>query len=107
MESWLTDHRAVIASLTGWTTGDKEATDDHLGLLLTALGEDDDESVQLRQQLGQHLIQAFALPTKVARYGTSSFSGHRAIPEVGETAHITTASRHRARDAGLYLAGLA
>ncbi len=87
MESWLNDHRAVIASLTDWMIGDKEATDDRLGLLLTALGENEDGGVQLQQQLGQHLIQAFALPTEVARYDTSSFSVHHAVPETGEAAH--------------------
>lgn len=87
MESWLNDHRTVIASLTGWTIGEKEATDDRLGLLLTAMGEDEAQGVEMQQQLGQQLIQAFALPTEVARYDTTTFSVHHAVPEAGEPAH--------------------
>lgn len=87
MEEWLNDHRTVIAHSTGWKIGEKEATDDRLGLLLTALGEDEEQGVQMQQQLGQYLIQAFALPTEVARYDTTSFSVHHAVPEAGEPAH--------------------
>ena len=49
MESWLNDHRVVIRQLTGWPLGEKEATDDRLGLLLTALGEDEGPGVRLQQ----------------------------------------------------------
>lgn len=87
MESWLTEHRTVIASVTGWTIGDKEATDDRLGILLTTLGEDDGQAVKLQKELSQHVIQAFDLPTEVARYDTSSFSVHHAVPEAGEAPH--------------------
>lgn len=87
MEEWLNDHRTVITRSTGWRIGEKEATDDRLGLLLTALGEDEEQGVQMQQQLGQHLIQAFALPTEVARYDTTSFSVHHAVAEAGEPVH--------------------
>lgn len=87
MEEWLNDHRTVIARITGWTLGEKEATDDRLGLLLTALGEDEEQGVQMQQQLGQQLIQAFALPSEVARYDTTTFSVHHAVPEAGEPVH--------------------
>ena len=87
MESWLTEHRTVIASVTGWTIGDKEATDDRLGTLLTTLGEDEGQAVKLQKELSQHVIQAFDLPTEVARYDTSSFSVHHAVPEAGEGPH--------------------
>lgn len=87
MESWLNDHRVVISQLTGWSLGQKEATDDRLGLLLSALGEDEEQGVRLQQQMGQHLIQAFALPTEVARYDTTTFSVHHAVPEAGAATH--------------------
>lgn len=87
MENWLNDHRTVIMRLTGWPLGEKEATDDRLGLLLTALGEDEEQGVKMQQKMGQHLIQAFALPTEVARYDTTTFSVHHAVPEAGEPSH--------------------
>lgn len=87
MESWLTNHRTVIATVTGWTIGDKEATDDRLGILLTTLGEDEAQAGALQKELGQHIIQAFELPTDVARYDTSSFSVHHAVPEADEAPH--------------------
>lgn len=87
MESWLQDHRTVIATMTGWSIGEKEATDDRLGLLLTALGEDEAKGVAMQQQLGQHLIQAFELPTEVGRYDTTTFSVHHRVAQEGEPAH--------------------
>lgn len=87
MENWLNDHRTVIASLTGWTIGEKEATDDRLGILLTTLGEDEAQAVKLQKEMSQRVIQAFDLPTEVARYDTSSFSVHHAVPEAGEAPH--------------------
>ena len=38
MEEWLADHRCVLAEVTGWDIGAKEATDDRLGDLLAAIG---------------------------------------------------------------------
>lgn len=84
MEGWLNDHRTVIEQVTGWTIGKKEATDDRLGLLLDELGHDEQKGVTLQQRLGEHLIQAYELPTDVVRYDTSSFSVHHAVPEEGE-----------------------
>jgi transposase len=87
MEKWLQQRQTVITKVTGWQLGDKEATDDRLGLLLTTLGEDEEQGVKIQRQLGQHLIQAFALPTEVGRYDTSSFSVHHAAAENGEDPH--------------------
>lgn len=84
MEGWLNDHRTVIEQVTGWSIRPKEATDDHIGLLLDELGSSEEKGVLLQQQLGEHLIQAYELPTDVARYDTTSFSVHHAVPEAGE-----------------------
>lgn len=84
MEGWLNDHQTIIEQVTGWTIGEKEATDDRLGLLLDELGNEEEKGVILQQRLGQHLIQAYELPTEVGRYDTSSFNVHHAIPEDGE-----------------------
>lgn len=86
MEGWLNDHRTVIEQVTGWSIRPKEATDDHIGLLLEAMGSSEEKGVVLQQQLGEHLIRAYELPTDVARYDTTSFSVHHAVPEPGEAA---------------------
>ena len=84
MEGWMNDHRTVIEQVTGWSIRPKEATDDHIGLLLDELGKSEEKGVLLQQQLGEHLIRAYELPTEVARYDTTSFSVHHAVPEPGE-----------------------
>jgi transposase len=87
MEKWLVEHHTVLEQATGWSIGSKEATDDRLGILLSAMGEDEEESIQFQRQMGSHLIQAFELPTRVGRYDTSTFSVHHAPPRTGESKH--------------------
>ena len=84
MEGWLNDHRMVIEQVTGWPIRQKEATDDRIGLLLDELGYSEEKGVTLQERLGEHLIQAYELPTDVGRYDTTSFSVHHAVPEPGE-----------------------
>ncbi len=81
MEGWLNDHRMVIEQVTGWPIRQKEATDDRIGLLLDELGYSEEKGVTLQERLGEHLIQAYELPTDVGRYDTTSFSVHHAVPE--------------------------
>jgi hypothetical protein len=33
MGKWVVEHKIVLEKITGWTIGDKDATDDHLGIL--------------------------------------------------------------------------
>jgi len=63
--------------------GPKEATDDRLGDLLSIMGEDEERGPALQREMGQHLIQAYALPTKVARFDTTTFNVHHAPSEEG------------------------
>jgi transposase len=86
MEEWVAARPLVLKQATGWPIEVKDATDDRLGDLLTALGEDEERGVMLQRQLGQHLIQAYALPTEVGRYDTTSFSVHHAVVEDGQAA---------------------
>ena len=86
MEGWLNDHRTVIEQVTGWSIRQKDATDDRIGLLLDELGYSEEKGGILQQRLGEHIIQAYELPTEVARYDTTSFSVHHAVPEPGEAA---------------------
>jgi transposase len=76
LEEWVMTHRTVLEQATGWEISDKDATDDRLDIVLDAVGQDEEHSVQFQRQLGQHLIQAYALPTEVARYDTTTVSVH-------------------------------
>lgn len=87
MEDWLETHRQVLVELTGWEVQAKDGTDDRLGLLLDSLGENDEQIYAFQKILSQEQIQAFALPTKVVRYDTTSFSVHHAPPTGDETKH--------------------
>lgn len=87
MEKWVEDHRYSLEGLTGWTIREKEATDDRLGILLENLGQDEESVYEMQQKLSHHQIQAFELPTQVARYDTTSFSVHHEPSKAGEAAH--------------------
>ena len=87
MEQWVKEHHTVLEQVTGWSIGDKEATDDRLGIMLDALGSDKEQSVEFQRQLGGQVIQAYELPTKVGRYDTSSFSVHHAPADGEQPAH--------------------
>lgn len=74
MEEWVMQHKSVIEQVTGWKLGDKEATDDRLGIMMETLCEDEDKGVEFEVQIGGHIIQAHELPTEVGRYDTTSFN---------------------------------
>jgi len=78
METWLTEHRLVLEAVTGWQIHPKDATDDRLGRMLGIFGGDQEQAVMFQQRMGQHMIQAYKLPGKIARYDTTSFSVHHA-----------------------------
>ena len=78
MMEWVVNHRWVLCRATGWKIHPKEATDDRLGDLLTVLGKDEKRGYDLQRELGQHLIKAYTLPSRVARYDTTTFSVHHA-----------------------------
>lgn len=78
MEPWLADHQTLIEQITGWQFTSKDATDDRLATMIQALGTDDSVRIEFQTTMGQHLIQAYALPTNVARYDTTSFNVHHA-----------------------------
>lgn len=74
VEEWEREHHHTLELSTGWQIGTKDLTDDRMGRLLEVLGEDEAQSVAYQQQQSQHLIRAYALPTAVARYDTTTFS---------------------------------
>jgi transposase len=86
MEDWLAEHQVVLEHATGWQIRVKDGTDDRVGDLLSALGADEERSVLVQRRLGQHLIQAYALPTEVGRYDTTTFTVYHAPEANGKTA---------------------
>ena len=76
MESWVAEHKTVLEEVTGWTIGDKDATDDRLGILLEDIGKDAEKMDEFQTKNGRNLIQAFDLPTKIVRYDTTSVNTH-------------------------------
>ena len=84
MEEWVERHRTTLEAVTGWPIGPKECTDDRLGRLLAVLGRNDDILHLFQRDLGKQLIQAYSLPTEVARFDTSTFSVHHAAEKEGE-----------------------
>jgi hypothetical protein len=67
MEEWVVQHKNVIEKVAGWKVGDKEVTDDRLGIMMEVLGGDEDKDVECQLQIGGHMIQAHDLPTEIGR----------------------------------------
>ena len=84
MEAWVVSHRTTLEKLTGWAIRLKDATDDRVGHMMEVIGREEEAGVRFQRQVGQNLIQAYALPTEVARYDTTSFSVYHAAPEEGQ-----------------------
>ena len=86
VEEWEHEHHHTLELSTGWQIGEKDLTDDRLGRLMEVLGEDEAQSVAYQQQQSQHLIRAYALPTRVARYDTTTFNVYHDPPAKSEAA---------------------
>jgi transposase len=74
VEEWSIKHCTILEQSTGWHIRDREMTDDRLGRLVEVLGTDEAKSLRYQRMQSQHLIQAYTLPTDVARYDTTTFS---------------------------------
>ena len=74
VEPWVEAHRQILELSTGWSIGEKDATDDRLGRVVEELGKQSEARLEIEVKLGRHLIGAYQLPTEVARADTSSFS---------------------------------
>ena len=78
MEAWVAKRQHLLEQLTGWTLTPKDATDDRLGILTQVLGSDPEQQVAYQVEQGKDLIQAYELPTEVARYDATSFNVYHA-----------------------------
>lgn len=76
MEHWVMEHKTILELTTGWQIGDKDATDDRLGIMMDDFGKVPENILEFQREMGQHLIQAFELPTEVVRYDTTSVNVH-------------------------------
>jgi len=74
VEGWVKTHIKVLELVTGWSIGEKDASDDRLARVVEELGRQEEACAQIEMKMGQHLIRAYELPTEVARADTSSFS---------------------------------
>jgi transposase len=74
VEPWVEAHRKILELSTGWTIGEKDASDDRLARVVEELGKQSEARQEIEVKLGRHLIRAYELPTLVARADTSSFS---------------------------------
>lgn len=88
VEEWEREHHHTLEVSTGWQIGEKDLTDDRLGRLLEVLGADDAQSAAYQQQQSQHLIRAYALPTAVVRYDTTTFNVYHAPTAETESAGL-------------------
>jgi transposase len=88
VEDWEREHHHTLELSTGWQIKEKDLTDDRLGRLLEVLGEDEAQSAAYQQHQSQHLIRAYALPTAVARYDTTTFNVYHEPTAESETAGL-------------------
>lgn len=86
VEDWGREHHYTLELSTGWDIGDKDLTDDRMGRMLEVLGADEARGATYQRQQSQHLIYAYALPTAVARYDTTSFNVYHDPPAETEAA---------------------
>ena len=75
-EAWIKSHRQILELTTGWSIGEKDATDDRLARMVEEFGKQEEACRQIEVKLGQHVIRAYELSTEVARADTTSFSVH-------------------------------
>ena len=85
VEDWVKQHHQTLSNATGWSIGLKDASDDRLASLLEVIGAGVESRHRVEEQLGQRMIQAYELPTEVARCDTSSFTVYHQIEPENET----------------------
>ena len=84
VEPWVETHRKILELSTGWSIGEKDASDDRLARVVEELGKQTEARQEIEVKLGRHLIRAYELPTLIARADTSSFSVNHQ-QEVGDS----------------------
>jgi len=76
MEDWVEEHRILLEIVTGWEIGEKDATDDRIGIMMSEFGNSTAKILEFHQNNGHQIIPAFELPTEIGRYDTTSVNVH-------------------------------
>ena len=84
VEGWVRAHRRTLEQASGWTIGDKDASDDRLADLVSAIGGSP-QLATLEEAMAQQVVRAYALPTDMARCDSSSFSVYHQAQAEGST----------------------
>ena len=84
VEDWSNRHIQTLKIGSGWSIRAKDVSDDRLGALVEIIGRQMESREQIEQELGQRMIQAYELPTDIARCDTSSFSVYHQLDETEE-----------------------
>lgn len=74
VEAWVETHRRILELSTGWSIGEKDASDDRLARVVEELGKQSEARQEIEIKLGRQIIKAYELPTKITRTDTTSFS---------------------------------
>lgn len=74
VEAWVETHRRILELSTGWSIGEKDASDDRLARVVEELGKQSQARQEIEIKLGRQIIKAYELPTKIVRTDTTSFS---------------------------------
>lgn len=79
MEAWARKHLQSLSQALGKPVRAEDFSDDRLAIVLSYLGaEATQPGVQIEQELGQHVLRAYALPSDTARIDMTTVSVHHA-----------------------------
>lgn len=77
MQTWASKHLISLSQALGKPVREADFTDDRLGVILSRLGDAATRpGEQIEQDLGRHLVRAYALPTETARIDMTTVSVH-------------------------------
>jgi len=93
VQEWVAKHQQSLTQALGEPIGETDFTDDRLEDLLDVIGQED-VGEKIEQQLGQHLIRAYGLPTETARIDTTTVNVYHR-PEEGSLLDYGVSKDHR------------
>lgn len=77
MQAWVAEHLQSLSQALGKPVREEDGTDDRLAVVLSDLGDERTRpGEQIEQEMGQHVIRAYALPTETARIDMTTVSVH-------------------------------
>lgn len=77
MQAWGVEHLHSLSQALGKPVREEDGTDDRLAVVLSDLGDERTRPGEhIEQEMGQHVIRAYALPTETARIDMTTVSVH-------------------------------